>query len=94
VDRDRAASASIDRPTFESIVETTLAQSPGSPARQLLPHLQYAQAALVRGNNSLGRERFLKLRDRLVRQKEPRSEDAAYVARMLQYVEFQLGRLK
>jgi hypothetical protein len=85
--------ASPDRPTFEAIVEETL---PGDgPLRSLLPRLQYAQAALVRGNDQLARQRFLKLRDQLVlaRQSLPTDqEDGA--RRMLEYVEYRLSQLQ
>jgi hypothetical protein len=95
MDRDGTTSATAERPSFESIVETTLAQNQGTSARVLLPRLQYAQAALVRGNNQFARERFLKLRDQLVQQKVSHSEPvAADLARMLRYVEFQLGQLQ
>jgi hypothetical protein len=88
---DTAAAA--NRPSFESIVRTSLASEKGDVTRALLPRLQYAQAALVRGNGQLARRQFLRLRDQLIRQHESLpSDDRAGVQRMLQYVEYQLGR--
>ena len=85
--------AAANRPTFESIVQTTLAAEKEDVTRTLLPRLQYAQAALVRGNGQLARRQFLRLRDQLVRQHESLPTDQrGGVQRMLQYVEYQLGR--
>jgi hypothetical protein len=95
IEPDESTSATAERPSFESIVETTLAKSPETATRTLLPRLQFAQAALVRGNEQLARERFLKLRDQLLRQMGSHSkQDADDVARMLRYVESQLGQLQ
>jgi hypothetical protein len=82
-----------NRPSFESIVRTTLASKNDDVTRALLPRLQYAQAALVRGNGQLARRQFLRLRDQLIRQHESLpSDEREGVQRMLQYVEYQLGR--
>jgi hypothetical protein len=87
------AGAAADRPSFDSIVRTTLDAERDSVTRALLPRLQYAQAALVRGNRSLARRHFLRLRDQLVRQRESLPEDQREgLQPMLQYVEYQLGR--
>ena len=81
-----------ERPTFEAIVKETLAKQ-DDDSRRLLPRLQYAQAALERGHQELARERFLKLRDQLVRHKESLpADDRTDTERMLSYVEFQLGQ--
>jgi hypothetical protein len=89
---DDAASAA-NRPSFESIVRNTLAEENDDVTRALLPRLQYAQAALVRGNGRLARRHFLTLRDQLIRQRESLPDDQRQgVQRMLQYVEYQLGR--
>jgi hypothetical protein len=88
---DTASAA--NRPSFASIVRATLAEEDDDVTRALLPRLQYAQAALVRGNGQLARRQFLRLRDQLVRQREalPDAEREG-VERMLQYVEYQLSR--
>ncbi len=87
------AATAANRPTFESIVQTTLAAKEEDVTRALLPRLQYAQAAPVRGNGQLARRQFLRLRDQLIRQHESLpSDERAGVQRMLQYVEYQLGR--
>jgi hypothetical protein len=85
-----------NQPSFASIVRTTLAEENNDDVtRALLPRLQYAQAALVRGNSQLARRHFLRLRDQLVRQREALPEDQREgLQRMLQYVEYQLGRLQ
>lgn len=86
--------ASQDRPTFESIVATSLA-SDEAASRADLQRLQYAQAALVRGHHEHARERFLDLRDRLVRQIEATPDEGqAGAERMLNYVEYRLGQLE
>ena len=83
------------RPTFEGIVETTLAKDTNVAARALLPRLQYAQAAFVRGHDQLAKQRFLKLRDQLVRQSETLTEkDLEDAKQMLDYVEFRLSQLQ
>lgn len=82
--------ASPDRPTFESLVETALSKE--GRARTMLPRLQYAQAAVVRGHKELAQERFLKLRDQLVKLNEsPSKEEQDNLQPMLQYVEYRLG---
>ena len=82
--------ASPNRPTFESLVETALSKE--GRARTMLPRLQYAQAAVVRGHKELARERFLKLRDQLVKLNEsPSKEEQDNLQPMLQYVEYRLG---
>lgn len=87
--------AKVDRPTFGGIVETTLKSEESDPMRVMLPRLQYAQAALVRDNKVLARERFQKLRDQLVRQTEKLPEKGGDNAqKMLEYVEFQLNQMK
>jgi len=91
-----ADTATPDRPTFEAIVEQTLAK-PDEASRRLLQRLQYAQAALVRGDQhrDLARERFQKLRGQLVRHKESlTAEDRGDTERMLDYVEFRLSELQ
>jgi len=83
-----------NRPTFEAIVTDSLAKDKDDPARLILPRLQYAQAALVRGHNDLARARFLKLRDQLVRQIESLPDDKrAGPDEMLDYVEYRLSQL-
>jgi hypothetical protein len=85
----------VDRPTFESIVADTLGQK-GEPAtRAYLPRLQYAQAAIVRGNLAAARARFARLRDQLVRQRESAPEaDRKDLERMMSYVEYRLSQLQ
>src|SRR5687767_8123712 len=60
------ATSAANRPSFDSIVRTTLASEKDDATRALLPRLQYAQAALVRGNGQLARRHFLRLRDQLI----------------------------
>lgn len=86
-------STSPQRPTFEGIVEKLLAAD--SSARPLLQRLQYAQAALVRGHNEQARQRFLDLRDRLVRQREGKPQDDQQSSELvLEYVEYRLSQLR
>jgi hypothetical protein len=88
------SNAAADRPSFEAIVRSTLDEkNDDDVSRALLPRLQYAQAALVRGHGQLARRQFLRLRDQLIRQHEALPSDRrGGVQRMLQYVEYQLGR--
>lgn len=86
--------ATEERPTFEAIVEQSLAKNEDASGA-LLPRLQYAEAAIVRGHEELARERFLKLRDQLVRQKESLPvQDREGTEGMLNYVEYRLGQLQ
>ncbi len=83
-----------NRPTFDGIVAATLKKEANDPARVLLPRLQYAQSALIRGNDVQARTQFLKLRDQLVRQNEALPEDGRVeLEQMLDYVEYRLGKL-
>jgi len=82
-----------NRPTFDSIVKESLEKKDGV-ARKLLPNLQYAQSAVVRGNTVVAKERFSKLRDKLVSQMDSLPEAEQKEARkVLDYVEYQLGKL-
>ena len=86
--------AAADRPSFDGIVTSVLAKDKDGVARVLLSRLQYAQAALVRGNKKLALERFSQLRDLLLRQEDSLpAEDREDVQRMLKYVEYRLGSL-
>jgi hypothetical protein len=86
--------ATQERPTFEAIVEAALANK-DDPSTALLPRLQFAEAAIVRNHRELARERFLKLRDQLVRQKESLpADDRERFEQMLNYVEFRLSQLQ
>jgi hypothetical protein len=81
-----------NRPTFNEIVQDSLNKDEAH--RAIVHRLQYAQAALVRGNNSLARERFLKLRDQLVKHVDSLQGDAhADAEKVLSYVEYRLGGL-
>lgn len=83
--------AAPNRPSFDAIVRESLAKDEAS--RAVVRRLQYAQAALVRGNTALARERFLYLRDQLMDQDESLSaEDQADAKRILAYVEYRLGQ--
>lgn len=83
------------RPTFDGIVEVSLKKDKADPARVLLPRLQYAQSALIRGNTKQARTQFLKLRDQLVRQIDSLPADGREDSqRMLDYVEYRLGQLQ
>jgi hypothetical protein len=81
-----------DRPTFNQIVQDSLKKDEAH--RAIVQRLQYAQAALVRGNERLARERFLKLRDQLVSHVDSLEGDPqADAKRVLSYVEYRLGQL-
>jgi hypothetical protein len=81
--------------SFDQIVATSLQADKNDAARALLPRLQFAQAALVRGHQELARQRFLKLRDQLIRQDESFSDkQRASLQPMKRYVEYRLGQLK
>jgi predicted RNA-binding Zn ribbon-like protein len=84
--------AAPDRPTFNELVHDSLTKD--DPHRNIIRHLQYAQAALVRGNAKLAHQRFADLRDQLVQHVENLSgDDRAEVVRILSYVEYRLGQL-
>jgi hypothetical protein len=81
-----------DRPTFNDIVQASLTKD--EAYRSIVRRLQYAQAALVRGNTVLARGRFLTLRDQLanhVDSLDPKAQADAKV--VLSYVEYRLGQL-
>ena len=81
-----------DRPTFNDIVQESLKKDEAH--RAIVHRLQYAQAALVRGNDVLARERFLMLRDQLVNHVDSLQGDAqADAEKILSYVEYRLGQL-
>jgi hypothetical protein len=81
-----------DRPTFNEIVQDSLKKDEAH--RAIVHRLQYAQAALVRGNDMLARERFSKLRDQLVNHVDTLQGDAqADAKKVLSYVEYRLGQL-
>ena len=82
-----------DRPSFEAIVQESLSKD--AAYRAVVRRLQYAQAALVRGHYPLARERFLKLRDQLIKQVESLPQEGrGDIERILSYVEFRLGQLQ
>jgi len=84
--------AAVDRPTFNDIVEASLTKDEAH--RAIVRRLQYAQAALVRGNSALARERFLKLRDQLVNHVDSlEAEPQADAEKVLSYVEYRLSQL-
>lgn len=86
---EKAAAAG--RPTFNQLVEESSQKD--ATHQTIIRRLQYAQAAVVRGNSKLARERFSKLRDDLVGHLEAVSGDQkADVERVLSYVEYQLSR--
>jgi hypothetical protein len=87
------AAPAANLPSFDAIVRSTLASEKDEGTRALLPRLQFAQAALVRGHNQLARLLFLRLRDQLrVRHESLPSDQRAGVQQMLRYVEYQLGQ--
>jgi hypothetical protein len=82
-----------NRPTFESIVTSSLSKD--AELFALTQHLQYAQAAFVRGNNELAGTLFLKLRDRLIRQKDSLpAADREDAQKIMEYVQYRLGQLQ
>jgi hypothetical protein len=84
--------AATDRPTFNEIVQASLTKE--EPYRDIVRRLQFAQAAFVRGNTTLARERFLKLRDQLVNHVDSLDAKAqADEKTVLSYVEYRLGQL-
>ena len=86
------AQAAPDRPTFNELVQASLTKDDAQ--RTVVQRLQYAQAALVRGNGRLARQRFLRLRDQLVQHDDSLSaEDQADLDRIRSYVEYRLGQL-
>jgi hypothetical protein len=83
--------AAADRPTFNEIVLASLTKD--EAYRAVVRRLQYAQAALVRGNGTLAHERFAKLRDQLVHHVEALEGEArADAEQILSYVEYRLGQ--
>jgi hypothetical protein len=88
------AQSNEQRVSFDQIVATALQADKDDAARALLPRLQFAQAALVRGHRELARLRFLKLRDQLIRQNESLSDkQRESLQPMKRYVEYRLGEL-
>lgn len=82
-----------NRPSFDAIVQASLSKD--EPHRADVRRLQYAEAAVVRGNYSLARERFLKLRDQLIKRIDSLPEDSrADAEQILSYVEYRLGQLR
>jgi hypothetical protein len=84
--------AAADRPTFNELVLASLTKDEAH--RAIIRRLQYAQAAIVRGNIKLAHQRFAKLRDQLVSHVDSLSGDAKKDAeQVLSYVEYRLGQL-
>jgi hypothetical protein len=84
--------AAADRPTFNELVQASLTKDEAH--RAIIRRLQYAQAAIVRGNIKLAHQRFAKLRDQLVSHVDSLSGDAKKDAeQVLSYVEYRLGQL-
>lgn len=83
----------LDRPTFEQLVEESFSADADTAARDRIQRLQYAQAALVRGNYELAKVRFAKLRDQLIREINSLPADQREQAeRTLDYVEYRLSQ--
>jgi len=88
----RGETAAVDRPTFNEIVEESLTKEESH--RTIVRRLQFAQAALVRGNTRLAHERFVELRDQLVHHVEALPADKkADSEAILSYVEYRLSQL-
>jgi hypothetical protein len=86
------SAAAADRPTFNELVTESESKDPAHQA--IIRRLQYAQAAIVRGNLQLAHEQFSLLRDHLVSHAKSLSGDAKKDAeRVLSYVEYRLGQL-
>jgi hypothetical protein len=82
-----------NRPTFESIVTSSLSKD--AELRALTQQLQYAQAAFVRGHKELAGTLFLKLRDRLIRQRDSLpAADREDAQKMLDYAQDRLSQLQ
>ncbi len=93
IPRDSTGTKQPTAPIFSQVVRDAVKSDTTSPL--LVQRLQYAQAALVRGNTSTARKRFQKLKDDLVKQREEfigyeRENELA----VLNYVEYQLLQLK
>jgi hypothetical protein len=81
-----------NQPTFNDIVQASLTKD--EAYRSIVRRLQYAQAALVRGNSALARQRFLALRDQLMNHVDSLDAKARADAKdILSYVEYRLARL-
>ncbi len=80
-------------PSFSSIVQMSL-KSAETP-QILVQRLQFAQAALVRGNRELARQEFSALRDDLLQQVESfRASNREAEIAILEFVDFQLGNIQ
>ncbi len=80
-------------PSFSSVVNMSL-KSAETP-QILVQRLQFAQAALVRGNRELARQEFSVLRDDLWQQVESfRATNREAEIAILEFVEFQLGNIQ
>jgi hypothetical protein len=87
-----SGSQPVNRPTFEGIV--TAALSDNFAPRLLIERLQYAQAALVRGDNELARSRFAAIRDGLMAMQHVEAQGNPTIGRILEYVELRLSQLR
>ena len=79
--------------SFSSLIDTSLESD--TTSRKLVQHLQFAQAAVVRGDLRSAKRRFSEIRDRLVKQfnQSDVQEDETRRA-ILKFVELQLLHLK
>ena len=79
-------------PSFAAVVRNA---NETTSASELVQRLQYAEAAVVRGNRKSARTRFGKLRDDLIPLKEQfvANERTAELA-ILDFVEYRLGQLE
>lgn len=93
--RESLKESSADRrepPSFAAVVRNANATT---TAAQLVPRLQYAEAAVVRGNRKTAKTRFGRLRDDLIplRSQFEANERAAELS-ILDFVEYRLGQLE
>ncbi|HVT26967.1 MAG TPA: hypothetical protein VHE81_03005 [Lacipirellulaceae bacterium] len=88
-----ATTPAVNVPSFDAIVVNSLNKD--KEIRTLVEQLQFAQAALVRGHIELSAALFLRLRDRLIRQKDSLPEaDREYAQHILDYVQFRLSQFQ
>ena len=84
--------AAPDMPSFSELVNESLTKD--ETRRAIIRRLQYAQAAFIRGNSELARERFLKLRDTSSATCQlSQRQETSDTQRILSYVEYRLGQI-
>jgi hypothetical protein len=81
-----------DPPTFEELVENS--QTANAAVRARVEHLQFAEAAVVRGSFEVAKSRYSKLRDRLRTSNTTLPEEVREDGkRILEFTEYRLSQL-